>query len=94
MNKHVINGHVLDEELERRLGRVAERMDMSTTDLVNMAVNFFLERAETPEEELQMLDDRSREMDEKGLHVTHEEVSEWLRRIAKGERVPRPKAHT
>lgn len=94
MNKHVVHGYVLEEELERRLARVAERMEMSTAELVDMAVDFFLERAETPEEELAMLDERSREMDETGLHLTHEEVSEWLRRIAKGERVPPPKAHT
>ena len=50
MNKHVVNGHVVEADLERRLERVAVRMKMSTTELVNMAV--FLERAETPEEEL------------------------------------------
>lgn len=94
MNKHVVHGHVLEPELENRLGRVAERMKMPTTDLVNMAVDFFLERAETPEEELAMLADRSREMDETGLHITNDEMREWLEHIANGENVPPPKAHT
>jgi predicted transcriptional regulator len=94
MNKHVAHGHVLEEELERRLGRVSERMNLSTTELVNMAVDFFLERAETPEEELAMLDDRSREMDETGLHITNDEMREWLERVANGEDAPPPKAHT
>jgi predicted transcriptional regulator len=94
MNKHVVHGYVLEEELEKRLTRVSERMEMSTTELVNMAVDFFLERAETPEEELKMLDERSREMDETGLHITNDEMREWLERVARGENVPPPKAHT
>lgn len=65
-----------------------------TSELVETAVEFFFEHAESEDEWLTELDDRSREMTETGLHLTHEEVSDWLRRLAKGEDVPPPKAHT
>ena len=31
---------------------------------------------------------------ETGLHLTHEEVKEWMRQRASGNRVPMPKLHT
>ncbi len=93
MNKHVAHGHVLSPDLEKRLARVAGRMKMSTTELVDLAVDFFLERAETPEEEIAGVNDALRDYDETGLHVTNDEVREWLERIANGEDAPPPKPH-
>lgn len=93
MNKHVVHGHVLEPDLESRLERVAARMGLSTTELVNMAVDFLLERAETPEEELAGLDEDMREYEKTGLHVTNDEVKDWLERYLEGE-APPPKPHT
>jgi len=94
MNKHVVQGYVLAEDLEKRLQRVAARKQKTSTALVDTAVRMLLEQLETDDEWLAELNDRSQEYKETGLHLSHEEVSDWLRRVAKGERPPRPKAHT
>jgi len=93
MNKHVVHGHVVEPDLERRLDRVAERMSLSTTELVNMAVDFFLERAETPEEELASLEEERAEYEKNPVHLTNDEMKEWLERLANGEDAPMPKPH-
>ena len=48
---------------------------------------------ETKEEFLAEVARRHRHFRETGLHVTHEEALEWLRRRAKGENMPIPKEH-
>jgi predicted transcriptional regulator len=94
MNKHVIHGHVVDPDTESRLQRVAARMNLSAAELVNMAVDYFLDQVETPEEELLGHEDTMREYERTGLHVTNDEMMEWLERTANGEDVPMPKPHT
>ena len=94
MNKHVVHGHVLSESLERRLQRVAERSKKSPTRLIEAALASFLDQIETDDEVATELDERARHWKETGLHVTNDEVKEWLTRRAKGEDVPPPKAHT
>jgi predicted transcriptional regulator len=93
MNKHVVHGHIVEPDLEQRLERVAKRMNMSTTELVNMAVDFFLERAETPEEELAGLEEERAEYQKNPVHLTNDEVKEWLERLANSEDAPMPKPH-
>ena len=94
MNKHVAHGHVLSPDLDKRLQRVAERMKLSPSEVLDIAVDYFLSYAETEAEWNAEVDDRAREMEETGLHVRHEEVAEWLKRLAAGEDVPPPKPHT
>lgn len=95
MNKHVVHGHVLSEDLEKRLQRVAARSKSSTTELLEAALNYFLDQVETDEEIEADMEDRLREMKETGLHLTNDEVMEWLDRVANGEDdPPLPKAHT
>jgi len=94
MNKHVANGHVLSPDLEKRLGRVAERTGKSSTRLLEAALAYFLDQVETDEEVRLELDERLQHMKETGLHVTNDEVMAWLKRLADGEDVPPPKAHT
>jgi len=94
MNKHVVHGYVLDADTQSRVERVAGRMKLSTTELVNMAVDYFLGQVETPEEEAAGLEDTVREYERTGLHVTNDEILEWLERRANGEDVPMPEAHT
>lgn len=36
----------------------------------------------------------ARHYEETGLHLTHQEVKDWMKRRARGERVPAPKLHT
>lgn len=94
MNKHVAPRHVLSPELELRLQRVAERLNRSPTRLLEAALGYFLDQVETDEEINTYIEERLREMKETGLHVTNEEVMEWLERVANGEDVPPPEAHT
>ncbi len=94
MNKHVVHGYVLSESLDRRLQRVAERTQKSPTRLLEAALNYFLDQIETDEEVQVELDERSRHMSETGLHVTNDEMKAWLERVANGEDIPPPKAHT
>lgn len=94
MNKHVVQGYVLSESLERRLQLVSERTGKSPTRLIEAALAYFLDQTETDEEVVAELDKRVRHYKETGLHVTNDEVREWLGRRAMGEDVPPPKAHT
>ena len=94
MNKHVVHGHVLSEDLEKRLQRVAARSKSSADELLEAALNYFLDQVETDDEMLADLEESAREYEETGLHVNNDEIMEWLKRIADGEDVPPPKSHT
>lgn len=94
MNKHVSRGHTVDPDTESRLQRVAARMNLSAAELVNIAVDYFLDQVETPEEELAGLEETIREHERTGLHVTNDEMMEWLERRGNGENIPIPKPHT
>jgi len=84
----------LESDVEKRLARVAARMKTDPAELVNMAVDYFLDQVETPEEELITLEEDRLDYERTGLHLTNEEVIEWLERRANGEDVPMPKPPT
>ena len=94
MNKHVVHGYVLEEDLEKRLQRVAARSKSSATELLEAALNYFLDQVETDEEIAADLEESARDYETTGLHVTNDEVLEWLERRANGEDVPMPEPHT
>ncbi|WP_055046217.1 hypothetical protein [Devosia sp. A16] len=94
MNKHVVHGHVLSESIERRLQRVAERTEKSPARLIEAALGYFLDQIETDAEQQTELEARFQRWKKTGLHVTNDEVKEWLARQAAGEDVPLPNAHT
>ena len=94
MNKHVVHGHVLSPDLEKRLARVAERMGKSSTRLLEAALAYFLDQVETEQEINADSEESLRDYEETGLHVTNEEVMDWLERVAKGDDVPPPEPHT
>lgn len=94
MNKHVVHGHVSSESIERRLQRVAKRTEKSPARLIEAALGYFLDQIETDAEQQTELEARFQHWKKTGLHVTNDEVKEWLARRAAGEDVPPPKAHT
>ncbi|MEO6013086.1 MAG: hypothetical protein ABIQ30_05825 [Devosia sp.] len=49
---------------------------------------------ETEEEFFQKAVDAHEEYKRTGLHLTQEEVEEWMAKRARGERAPMPKLHT
>jgi len=94
MNKHVAKQYVVAPGLEARLERVAERLQRSTDQVLESALVDYLDRIETREQLYEELDRRHERYQQTGLHLTNEEVRQWLLQRARGERVPRPKAHT
>jgi predicted transcriptional regulator len=93
MNKHAASGHFLAADLEKRLARVAERVGRTPSELIEAALTYFLGQVETDEEIKADLDERLIDHQQTGEHLTHEEVVEWLDRLANGEDIPPPKAH-
>lgn len=94
MNKHVVQGHVLAEDVERRLARAARRTGKSPERLIEASLSYFLDQIETDEEARADAEESYRDYLETGLHLTNEEVMEWLERRAKGKDVPMPEPHT
>ena len=94
MNKHVVQGYVLSEDVERRLARAARRTGKSPQRLIETSLSYFLDQIETEEEALADAEGSYRDYVETGLHLTNEEVMEWLERRANGKDVPLPDPHT
>jgi len=94
MNKHVVHGYVLSEDIERRLARAVQRTAKSPERLIEAALNYFLDQIETDDEMRADAEESFRDYQETGLHLTNEEVMEWLERRANGEDVPLPDPHT
>lgn len=80
----------VDAEIAEKLEQIASEQNLPPSDLFNEALGTYLDRRELIRE----LDERMEEWDRTGLHVTGDEADEWLERLARGERVPPPKAHT
>ena len=76
-----------------RLKALAESKQRSANWLVNDAVGRYLDHEESETELREELLARHRDFQETGLHVTHEEALDWLRKRAAGEDIPVPKAH-
>lgn len=83
----------LGPDLEERLEKVAGRRDRSSHWVMKRAIEEFVER----DEEEAAFNKRAQESWEHyqrtGLHLTNEEVMDWLDRRIRGEDVPLPKAH-
>lgn len=94
MNKHVVRGYVLADDVERRLARASERTGKSPERLIEASLSYFLDQIETDDEIRADTQESLRDYDETGLHLTNEEVMEWLERRANGEDLPLPKPHT
>lgn len=71
-------GVKLDEELQKRLKALGERMDRSPHWLMKKAIAEFVERAEEEERERQLLLDRWNRYQESGEGIAHAAVVQWL----------------
>lgn len=83
----------LKDGYNERLKAMAESKQRSANWLLNEAVGRYLDHEESEAELRAEVLRRHREMAETGIHVTHEEALDWLRRRASGEDVPVPKGH-
>src|SRR5690606_7484561 len=93
-NMHVVHGDVLSEGGEKRLARAAQRTRQSPERLLDASLSYFLDQIETDEEVRADAEESFRDYQETWLHLTNEEVMDWLERRANGEDVPLPDAHT
>lgn len=80
----------VDAEIAEKLEQLAAEEQRAPQDLFDEALGTYLDRKELIRE----LDERMEEWDRTGLHVTGDEADKWLERLARGEQVPPPKAHT
>ncbi len=84
----------LDPAMKDRVKRLADLTQRSPHWLMKQAIEQYVEREEKREALRAELESRAREYDETGLHLTFEEVDDWLSRVANGEQPPLPEAHT
>ena len=84
----------LSEEFKIRLQRLAETKHKTVEMLVHQAVEEYVDRQEKRDEFLRDTVESLEHYKRTGLHVTGEEMDEWLTRVAAGEDVDPPEPHT
>jgi predicted transcriptional regulator len=84
----------LDDETEMRVQRIAEARNQAPLLVLREAVQQYVDREEKRQQfnadTLAALED----FEATGLHLTGEEVDEWLSKLAAGENAPMPECHT
>lgn len=81
----------LDTELNQRLERLAEARAQSPESIMELAITEYIEREdEWDREAIESYEEYQRT----GLHLTNDEVLEWLEKLARGEDAPLPPCHT
>jgi predicted transcriptional regulator len=83
----------LDPAIKERLQRLADAQRRSAHWMMKQAIEEFVEREETREQFRQDPTGPFEDGESTGLHLTHEEASEWLRKLVEGHRTPMPKPH-
>lgn len=83
----------LPGDLRVRLGNLAAARQRSTNSLLVQAVTNFVEREEKREALRQECLAAHEHYMLTGLHLTNDEVVEWMDKIIQGEKAPMPKCH-
>jgi predicted transcriptional regulator len=83
----------LADGLKDRFRAFAKDDERSVNWLMNQALLEYADRRERRNAYLAQLEESHREFEETGLHLTQEEVKEWMAKRAAGERAPMPKLH-
>jgi predicted transcriptional regulator len=84
----------LDADLKRRIQRLAESRKRTPHWLMKEAIEKYAAHEEWRDELWRDANAAMEDYDRTGLHLTGEEVQEWLRRRAAGEDVDLPPCHT
>lgn len=84
----------VDETIKARYQRLAEARKRSPHWLVKEAMSEYIDREEKRESFRQDAIEAWEEYQATGLHLTGEEVHEWLTKIANGEDAELPECHT
>lgn len=84
----------LASDLKERLRIIAADENRSANWLMNDAISQYVERKEHRKLLRQHMRAAHEDYQRTGLHLTQEEVRDWMARRARGERAPQPKLHT
>jgi len=84
----------LADGLKEKLQAIAKDENRSANWLMNDAIAQYVERKARRKALLDKMRAAHEEYERTGLHLTHEEVKEWMAKRARGERAPMPKLHT
>ena len=84
----------LDDGLRDRLRTIAAREGSTPNRLMNEAIGELVDRKERRAAFLAEVKSRWEDYQESGLHLTQEEVDEWLDGLLRGEDPPIPEPHT
>ena len=84
----------LDSALKERIDRLAESQQRSAHWLMKQAIEDYVGRAEQEEALRTELVARHRRYQETGLHLTGDEVNEWIEATLRGENPPKLEPHT
>ena len=83
----------LDSEMAERVKRLADAKQRTAESLLREAVEEYISRAEARDETLKAGIAAWEHYKTTGLHVTGEEMEEWMLKIEAGEDVPPPECH-
>jgi predicted transcriptional regulator len=83
----------LDVSKKERLARIASRQKRSSHSLALEALDAYIEKKETEERWNQHCEASLQDHFESGLHVTEEEVDQWLDSWGTNNELPPPKCH-
>jgi predicted transcriptional regulator len=83
----------LSSETKERIDRLAESKERSAHWVMKRAIEEYVEREEKREQFRKDADEAWEEYQLTGLHVTFDEVDQWLAKLARGEKARPPKLH-
>lgn len=84
---------MIDDALAERLARIAEEQDLSIQSVMDSAISDYVGRAEARAEMAREGDAAWAEYRRTGLHLTGDEIQDWLRNWGADENVGAPKCH-
>jgi predicted transcriptional regulator len=84
---------VIDDALAERVARIAEDRDLSIQMLMVSAISDYVERAEARAKLVREGDEAWAEYRRTGLHLTGDEIQDWLKSWAADKNAVAPKCH-
>ena len=84
----------LDTEIAERLKRYADASSRAPREVLSEALDQYLNRQEKRAQFLQGARTSLAHYEETGLHLTGEEVDDWLAKLEAGEIIDPPQCHT
>ena len=84
----------LDEDLRERIQSLAESKQRSAHWIMREAIRTYVEKEEARRSFIGDAEEASRHYEETGLHLTHEEVEDWLLSWGTDDERDPPQCHT